>query len=130
MIPNRRIPLMVTVTLIAIALIAAIGLPLFNVTTVAAGYANYAPAPAGPGCGDATYQIRLYGDTQTYADSALTQPSIVIDTHSLGRYWQKFLVCDSSLNMKSYEIIVPSTLVWIPKTAGQLVRRNYTDQQP
>jgi hypothetical protein len=122
MLKNRRLSVLITAALIAVAVIAAIGVPLTHFTSVSADYASEVAC----GGGSATYQIRLFASTQTYADAGLSVKSIVIPAAPT---LQKYLVCDFSLGSGSYAIDVAGFTLYVPKTAGPLVPRAYADNQ-
>jgi hypothetical protein len=120
-----RLPLSVAVALVAVAIFALAGLPLaqLNVSSVQAAYG---PSAESMCAGTVTYQLRLTGDVQSYADAALTQPAILLKQNGLG----KWLVCDSSLTATVYKLFVGSNnAVYVVKTAGNLAFRNLRDNQ-
>lgn len=88
------------------------------------------PSPEGL-CGEPVrLQVRLYSDTQAYADSNLTQPVVLLRATEPGKSRSKWLVCEKTLSGKAWQIYFVNRLLWIPANSGDVVPRQWRDNQP
>jgi hypothetical protein len=123
----RRITVAVVLGVVLLAVVMTLTLPTqFGLLTARAQYADSAETTCG---GKVSFQIRLFGDTQTYLDADLTINGPAITT--TGKLLQKYLVCDSSLveDTKSIGIAYFGKKLYIPVSAGAIVPRYFRDDQ-
>jgi hypothetical protein len=113
--------------LLAVAVLAVSSFAFVNTANVQAQY--YAPS-AETLCGASVrFQVRLFGDTQAYADSGLTQPAVVLSANAPDRTRSKWLICESSIGQRAWAIFFVNRLLWIPAGSGELVPRQFRDDQ-
>lgn len=113
------------VILLAVAIVAASVFAFADTVKVQA-----LPSPESL-CGEPVrLQVRLYLDTQAYADSALTQPVVLLRATEPGKSRAKWLVCEKTLSGKSWQIYFVGRLLWIPAGSGEVVPRQFRDNQP
>jgi hypothetical protein len=124
---KNRLPVVVALALVAVAVFAFAGLPLNGTSNVSAQYAPSAETLCG---GTILYQVRLYGDTQAFADSGLTQRAVVLRALTPDKVRAKFLVCTNTLSGSAWRIYVSNGTVWIPANSGEVVLRYLRDNQP
>lgn len=128
---KKRVSVWFILGMSALAVLMFAGLPFtqFSPTSV---QAQYIPS-AETGCGARVdYQVRLYGDTTFYADSALSQAIGVIQASTPAQRLQKYLICTESiidLETTSWRIWLANTLVYIPAKSGQIVPRAFRDTE-
>lgn len=132
MTPKRTlVPRFIMGVLVAAAILAFVGLPfgLLNFVSVQAQYAGEQASAESICGGSVGYQVRLFGDTPAYADSGLTQLILVITT-SGEKVRQKFLICENTLSSPAWKIVLSGSALYIPGGSGEIVPREYTDNQP
>ncbi len=117
----------VVMVVLAVALVAASALAFINTANVQAQYAPSAETLCG---GQVGFQVRLFSDTQAFADSGLTQPAVLFRATTLDGTRSKWLICEDSINQRSWKIFFVNRLLWIPAGSGELVPRQFRDNQP
>ncbi|MFQ3536205.1 MAG: hypothetical protein SNJ58_10025 [Aggregatilineales bacterium] len=117
----------VVAVLLAIAVVAASAFAFANTANVQAQYAPSAETLCG---GQVRFQVRLFGDTQAFADSGLTQLAVVLNATSRDKTRSKWLICEDSINQRAWKIFFVNRLLWIPAGSGELVPRQFRDDQP
>ena len=75
------------------------------------------------------FQVRLFGNTQAFADRNLTQPAVVLVATTPNKIRSKWLICENSINNTSWAIFVVNRLLWIPAGSGEIVPRQFRDDQ-
>lgn len=116
----------VVMVVLAVALVAASALAFINTANVQAQYAPGAETLCG---GPVRFQVRLFGDTQAFADSGLTQPAVLLRATTPDKTRSKWLICEDSVNQRSWKIFFVNRLLWIPAGSGELVPRQFRDDQ-
>ena len=92
--------------------------------------AQYAPG-AETLCGASVrFQVRLFGDTQAFADRNLTQPAVILRATTPDRTRSKWLICEDSIGQRAWAIFFVNQLLWIPAGSGEIVPRQFRDNQP
>lgn len=112
---------------LAVAIVAASVFAFANTANVQAQYAPSAESLCG---GQVRFQVRLFGDTQAYANSGLTQPAVVLVATTPAKTRSKWLICENSINSTSWAIFVVNRILWIPAGSGEIVPRQFRDNQP
>lgn len=125
---NKRLSVVVVLALAAIAVFMFVGLPLvqFGSANVAAQYVPGAEQLCG---GTVAWQVRLYGDTQAYADAGLTQRSVVLVATTPAKTRAKYLICTDSIAKSAWKIYLSGQTLYIPAGTGEIVPRQYKDNQ-
>jgi hypothetical protein len=111
---------------LAIAIVAASVFAFANTANVQAQYAPGAETLCGA---SVRFQVRLFGDTQAFADRNLTQPTVVLRANAPDRTRSKWLICEDSIGQRAWAIFFVNRLLWIPAGSGELVPRQFRDNQ-
>jgi len=112
---------------LAVAIVAASVFAFASTANVQAQY--YAPSAESLCGGQVRFQVRLFGDTQAFANSALTRPAVVLRATTPDKIRSKWLICENSVNNASWAIFVVNRILWIPAGSGELVPRQFRDDQ-
>jgi hypothetical protein len=112
---------------LAVAIVAASVFAFVNTANVQAQYAPGAETLCG---GQVRFQVRLFGDTQAFADRNLTQPAVVLRATTPDRIRSKWLICEDSIGQSAWAIFFVNRLLWIPAGSGEIVPRQLRDNQP
>jgi hypothetical protein len=113
--------------LLAVAVLAVSSFAFVNTANVQAQYAPGAETLCG---GQVRFQVRLFGDTQAFADRNLTQPAVILRATTPDRTRSKWLICEDSIGQRAWAIFFVNRLLWIPAGSGEIVPRQFRDNQP
>ena len=122
---KNRLPVVVALALVAVAVFAFAGLPITGTSNVSAQYAPSAEVLCGGAVG---FQVRLFDDTQAFADSGLTQRAVILAARN-NKERAKYLICTNTISGSAWRIYLSSGTVWIPAGSGQIVPRSFRDSQ-
>jgi hypothetical protein len=117
----------IVAALVAIAIIAA---SLFAFANAANVQAQYPPAPEALCGGQVRFQVRLFTDTQAFVDRGLSQPAVLLRATTPDKTRSKWLICENSIGERSWAIYFVNRLLWIPAGSGEIVPRQFRDNQP
>lgn len=112
---------------LAVAIVAASLFAFANTANVQAQYAPGAETLCG---GPVRFQVRLFGDTQAFADRGLTQPAVLLRATTPDKTRSKWLICEDSINERAWRIFFVNQLLFIPAGSGEIVPRQFRDDQP
>lgn len=112
--------------ILAVAIVAA---SLFALANTANVQAQYPPAPEALCGGRVAFQVRLFGDTQAFADRGLTQPAVLLRATTPDKTRSKWLICENSIGERAWAIYFVNRLLWIPAGSGEIVPRQFRDDQ-
>ncbi|PJF35991.1 MAG: hypothetical protein CUN49_07705 [Candidatus Thermofonsia Clade 1 bacterium] len=115
---------------IAVLSLVVVATAIFAFVTNTNVQAQYAPGPETLCGGQVRFQVRLFGDTQAYADNALTQPAVVLVATRPDKIRSKWLICENSINNRAWAIFFVNRILYIPAGSGELVPRQFRDNQP
>lgn len=132
MMPAKKVSSVALMTVFIVALVLAVA----NTANVRAQYYYYAPLGGSFAsieeqlCGSRVgFQVRLFNDTPAYADPNLSQFVTTLVAQSPDRTRSKWLVCENSLNGRAWAIFFVDRLLWIPSGSGEVVPRQFRDDQ-
>ncbi|MCE7949239.1 MAG: hypothetical protein DYG88_17605 [Chloroflexi bacterium CFX4] len=116
----------VMAVVLAVAIVAASVFAFANTANV---QAQYAPSAEGLCGGQVRFQVRLYGDTTAHANSSLTAPVVLLRATTPDKVRSKWLICENSVNTSSWAIFFVNRILWIPAGSGDIVPRQFRDNQ-